>query len=210
VPNADDNDKPMMQVLREQPGLNGFCYYTQLGAWWMAGAHEQVQGKRYVNEAFHHNGFDHGDISKEPLVNSSYMDGDKQVTFTTHLQPWYFGSAYDIPYIHALGWLQGQRLNRTLLRDPASWDRLGEAECQRIKDLEHFDDDTFTFTYHRDDRTMTTRDFRAHAYGKCILGSSVGELLWGNFAIGCVLPGNYVGHGKECDDYYGTLEDQNL
>jgi hypothetical protein len=94
------------------------------------------------------------------------------------------------------------------VQNPDLWEALSRAECQRLKSLENFDDETFTFIYHKNDRSLTTRDFRAHVYGKCIMGSVTTEMIWGNFAIGCVLPQpsgiDYVGHGWECDNAYST------
>merc|ERR1719382_1983313 len=92
------------------------------------------------------------DFGQEPIRILEYKDGLRTVKIRSRLMPWYLGSFYDIPYFHALGWLQGQRLNRTVFKDYAAAEALSKTECQRIKSLENFDDDTFTFIYHRDDR----------------------------------------------------------
>lgn len=122
------------------------------------------------------------------------------VSLRTHLLPNYGGSSYDIPYCHGLGWLQGMRLDAHLVTNFTAWEALGESECQRLKELEAFEDDQFTMAYHLDDRTLTLRDFRAHVYGKCLLGSVGNEMQWCQFGIGCLLPNNYVGHGHECPE----------
>eukprot|EP00418_Pyrodinium_bahamense_P088538 CAMPEP_0179043990 /NCGR_PEP_ID=MMETSP0796-20121207/17444_1 /TAXON_ID=73915 /ORGANISM="Pyrodinium bahamense, Strain pbaha01" /LENGTH=224 /DNA_ID=CAMNT_0020740377 /DNA_START=125 /DNA_END=799 /DNA_ORIENTATION=+ len=203
IQNPADKAKPIVQVLTEQPDINGFCYFAQLGApgfdyvpslmkrgTWLTGLGSVEDATAVGNQPV-----------KPSNVTLSYKDPAAPggaVSLSTHLLPAYGGSAYDIPYCHALGWLQGMRLDGDLVRNFTAWQELGESECQRLKRLEDFEDGQFTMDYHIKDRTLTARDFRAHVYGKCLLGSVGSEMLWCYFGIGCLIGDNYVGHGREC------------
>jgi hypothetical protein len=96
----------MKQVLREQPGADPFCYFSQMGGWWLVSVHGALTTRDYSNGAMRASfQFDHGDTGNNPVIPIQYMDGDRVVTITSRLIPAYTGSAYDIPYFHALGWL---------------------------------------------------------------------------------------------------------
>mmetsp|Transcript_39016 Transcript_39016/g.112654 ORF Transcript_39016/g.112654 Transcript_39016/m.112654 type:complete len:240 (+) Transcript_39016:120-839(+) len=185
--------RPIPQVLAETPGINGFCYYSQFGASWLSGVPQILKSRDTTALLAGAEGQDHQPLGM--LATLGYDD----VVLTTHLQPSYSGDSYDIPYCHGLGWLRGQRLNISLAADFNTWEALSASECERLRQQQAFTQRELTFEYHKNNRDLTARDFRAHVYAKCLMGSIVTEMAWCHFGIGCLLEDNYVGHGSECE-----------
>lgn len=252
TPDLRDIDRPITQVLQDQPGIDGWCYFSQLGAYWMQGQNAQVwpwmirtmptNTKKGLNQEMQalnkiaYKGTElfripfrmsHGVITVPekllPNVTLSYTDGDRTVELLTHLDPNVETSAYDITRYYAMGWLANQGANLALDNEMIFsmwWENVVKKDCQTIKEQDNFDDDTFTFRYHNEDRNLTLRDLRAHTYGKCLMGPSaaVKDMVYGFYAAGCLLPwlgtidsqpenipstGHYVGHGEvECKGGY--------
>mmetsp|Transcript_11848 Transcript_11848/g.24578 ORF Transcript_11848/g.24578 Transcript_11848/m.24578 type:complete len:188 (+) Transcript_11848:72-635(+) len=184
--------RPISQVLEDNPDVNGVYYYSQFSAWWLAGVPEMIKSRDMMLA----------------LANALQQDGQPigarvrlgydDVSLTTRLQPNYVGDAYDIPYCHGLGWLRGQRLNISLTDDYNTWEALSASECKRLEQQQAFTRHELTFEYHKYNRVFSARDFRAHVYGKCLMGAVAMEIAWCHFGIVCLLEDNYVGQGGEC------------
>jgi len=192
-PHFSDVTKPIKQVLDERPNVNGFCYFAQLGAFWLQGVPATLKNRDMSEQLAEARAQDNAPVGK--LITLSY----EEVSLTTHDMITYSGSWYDIPYCHALGWLRGQRLNGSLVHDFDAWEALSAQECKRLEELQTYTPEELTFAYHFENRDLTRRDFRAHVYGKCLMGSVTTEMAWCHFGIGCLKEGNYVGHGSECE-----------
>mmetsp|Transcript_47799 Transcript_47799/g.110757 ORF Transcript_47799/g.110757 Transcript_47799/m.110757 type:complete len:234 (+) Transcript_47799:73-774(+) len=185
--------KPIPEVLAQHPNIDGYCYYSQFGAWWLADVPRTMKSRNLSGLLASERALDYSEVGE--LITLSYDN----VSLTTHDMITYSGSWYDIPYCHALGWLRGQRLNGSLVHDFDAWEALSAQECKRLEELQTYTPEELTFAYHFENRDLTRRDFRAHVYGKCLMGSVTTEMAWCHFGIGCLKEGNYVGHGSECE-----------
>merc|ERR1712205_100915 len=92
---------------------------------------------------------------------------------------------FEIPYYHSLGWLQGQGLNGSLIRDPDAWEELSKKECHRIQDMGGFDPNLVSFATYTNNMGGTATKFRQHAYVKCLMGGAAADMAWG-YLRGCV------------------------
>mmetsp|Transcript_47802 Transcript_47802/g.110764 ORF Transcript_47802/g.110764 Transcript_47802/m.110764 type:complete len:238 (+) Transcript_47802:91-804(+) len=191
-PHFSDVTKPIKQVLDERPNVNGFCYFAQLGAFWLQGVPATLKNRDMSEQLAEARAQDNAPVGK--LITLSY----EEVSLTTHDMVVYDGSRYDVPYCHGLGWFRGQ-LDTPPVDDFDAWEALSKQECKKLQELQDYTRGQMTLDYHLENRELHVSDFRAHVYVKCLMGSVSTEIMHCNLGMGCLLKGNYIGHGSECE-----------
>merc|ERR1719203_329112 len=201
----EDLYKPIPQVLREHPGVDGFCYFEAHAPWmayhnrttdYVAGGHAAVLGMRnpLMCPFFPGEG-------KGPLLTHGYVG----VTLKSHTDC--IHQMGDDIYCHALGWLRNQRLDASIMENATAWEELAEEECSRMMQTYNFTEEEATVGRHLDDQgyiwsgpRATARNLNLHAYHKCALGitHAADEMAY-CMSLSCLLPpGDVVGHGPWC------------
>jgi hypothetical protein len=120
----------------------------------------------------------------------------------------------DDMYFYSLGWMQNM-LDGSALRagNWTAWMELAERECQKLMDEFHFTEEEITVEHlvlrngpDMCDPSMAAwnggspvprREYAKHAYDKCAMDQGAWEMAYA-YNRACLLPGNRIGHGKEC------------
>eukprot|EP00416_Gambierdiscus_australes_P032474 CAMPEP_0171090350 /NCGR_PEP_ID=MMETSP0766_2-20121228/30521_1 /TAXON_ID=439317 /ORGANISM="Gambierdiscus australes, Strain CAWD 149" /LENGTH=232 /DNA_ID=CAMNT_0011548331 /DNA_START=50 /DNA_END=748 /DNA_ORIENTATION=+ len=184
--------KPIPEVLAQHPNIDGYCYYSQFGAWWLADVPRTMKSRNLSGLLASERALDYSEVGE--LITLSYDN----VSLTTHDMVVYDGSRYDVPYCHGLGWFRGQ-LDTPPVDDFDAWEALSKQECKKLQELQDYTRGQMTLDYHLENRELHVSDFRAHVYVKCLMGSVSTEIMHCNLGMGCLLKGNYIGHGSECE-----------
>mmetsp|Transcript_78419 Transcript_78419/g.181924 ORF Transcript_78419/g.181924 Transcript_78419/m.181924 type:complete len:294 (+) Transcript_78419:74-955(+) len=213
--------RPVIQVLNEHPGIDGFCYFG-FAAFWLgySPVHNFLQTSRTGVLSMRQN----------PMTCANWSghgSGPKQVgsfelgSFTSHIDCHYY--QYDDLYYYSLGWLKNQGLDGSRMSNYTAWRELAAEECEKIRQEYHFTPEESSVGRHVDDNNRismhsgcawtgaslshfckkpTVREYKLHVYTKCLLGHAADEMAYG-YMRACLLPGNVIGHGPEC----GTCPD---
>lgn len=217
-----DAYRPIPEVLKEHPGVDGYCYFEGIEVWiWYYGkiadyeslGHELALGMREGSMA--------GACSQKytdgtgPLETATFDAG----TVSSHIDCEYYH--YDDLYFYSLGWLRGQRLDGSKLKNATAWEELAAQECQRLDDTYHFRPEELSIHQHGNSgdnlvfmqksicafsgdgncEKVTSRDFALHVYAKCLLGiQHAAEEMAYSYMRACLTPGNVIKHGPECID----------
>jgi len=203
---SEDLYKPIPEVLREHPGVDGFCYFERHAPWmvyngrttnYVVGGQSAVAGMR-SNPVMCPNDPGQG---KGPKVPLHYVG----VNLESHVDCLHMLG--DDIYCHALGWLRNQRLDASLMENATAWEALAEEECSRMMRTYKFTEEEVTVGKHLDDQDViwygpraTARNLNLHAYHKCALGTmhAADEMAY-CMSLSCLLPpGNMIGHGPWC------------
>lgn len=207
----EDLYRPVKDVLHEHEDIPGSCYF-QFAAFWIgyeptgdfrdaaSSGIEFMRSNNMTCPTFAGDG-------KGEAITWEYEGG----TLHSHKDCGYY--TYDDLYFYSLGWLKNQRLNGSLMSDPAAWKALAEEECADIQRQYRFTDEESSVGKHVDSNPVinerancaisrrcppvTVREFKLHVYTKCLLGLAATEMAYG-YSRACLLPGNHVGHGSEC------------
>lgn len=211
-----DLDRPVQQIIDEQgPNFDGFCYFWSHVPWFHGTPFAHF-AKTYVqdtDQALQIFGGYRG-LNKGQLVTYN-IDGAPP-GLKSHLDaPNY---VYDDPYCWSLGFLKNQGLNGSLMSSYDAWKAIGHEECRKIKAEYSFSDEEMTVADHVNYNPtisaksecaaglgpagcipITIREYKKHAYLKCLMGDESPEMSY-CYVRGCLLPGNYIGHGSDCAD----------
>mmetsp|Transcript_60243 Transcript_60243/g.176083 ORF Transcript_60243/g.176083 Transcript_60243/m.176083 type:complete len:289 (-) Transcript_60243:111-977(-) len=220
TPHTQDLFRPIKNVLGEHPGVDGHCYF-HFAAFWINAFPtdpELIQQFDYVSN---------GKRAVEGLQNLPITCGLGGIkthkgtgkprtyvgdwgTVTSLSQDCVFYSQDDI-YCYTLGWLKNQHLDSSLMANATAWTALGEAECDKLQRKYSFSDHETTVGYcvaqnsgpmhsHIESGTVTSRELARHVYPKCLMSGGVAGASEMSYcqALGCVLPGNRIGHAEEC------------
>eukprot|EP00930_Biecheleria_cincta_P049143 TRINITY_DN3438_c0_g1_i5.p1 TRINITY_DN3438_c0_g1~~TRINITY_DN3438_c0_g1_i5.p1 ORF type:complete len:314 (-),score=43.74 TRINITY_DN3438_c0_g1_i5:264-1121(-) len=211
-----DLNRPVQQIIDEiGPTFDGFCHFWSHVPWFH-GTPSIHFFKNYVqdtNATLQMFGGYLG-LNKGQLVTYN-IDGAPP-GLKSHLDaPNY---AYDDPYCWSLGFLKNQGLDGNLISNYEAWKAIGQEECRKIQAEYNFTDEEMTVADHVDYNPtinakskcaaglgpagctpVTIREYKKHAYLKCLLGDESPEMTY-CYMRGCLLPGNYIGHGSDCAD----------
>lgn len=151
---------------------------------------------------------------KGPLATIHYDGG----TISTHLDCEYYG--YDDFYFYSLGWLRGQGgLDGSLLANNTAWEQQAAKECEKIgQEIQATPEET-TLLFNAQQNgviaskascalkedcpaPITVREFKLHVYTKCLMGGgrTIGHETAYAYLRACLLKGNMIGHGVECEN----------
>merc|ERR1719436_472895 len=61
-PNISDITKPILQVYQEQPGVDGYCYFIQLGAYWLKSVPAVLQSRSFAKSVARNDAMGHVDM----------------------------------------------------------------------------------------------------------------------------------------------------
>lgn len=223
----EDVSKPIAQVKRENPGVHMYCYFQgasdvpEAGQWkgnWLNfGVHTPPSD---INAfPFKMPGFwqrpECKPLGTGPLMSQVY----EGKTVSTHGDC--FDYFIDDIAFYALGWMQNV-LDGSALKagNWTAWEELAERECQKLMDEFHFTEDEITveqltlmngpdmcqpslasweggmYSIH-----VPRREYAKHAYAKCAMDHGAWEMAYAYHGR-CLLPGNMIGHGPECEPGY--------
>lgn len=209
-----DLDRPVQHVIDEHPNFDGFCYFWSHVPWFhgtptIHAMKNYIQGNESLQIFGGYLGHNQGQLvtynfDAAPPGLSSHIDA--------------FNYAYDDPYCFSLGFLKNQGLDGSLMSDYEAWKAVGQEECRKIQAEYNFSDEEMTVADHvnynptiskgsecaaglgpKGCTPVTIREYKKHAYLKCLMGDESPEMSY-CYARGCLLPGNYIGHGTDCED----------
>lgn len=206
---------------KRHPGVRSFCHFSNYGFWF-----PEVQASDYSLAKSESASTAADTPSRTGQGCQSFgAVGGPEVTIKFDGLSFTWNHARDCidltddPYCYSLGWLKGQNIDGTLMKNKTAWHLLAMSECQKIQDEFQFVDEEVTVGRHVEStpiyfsRTwcaltgrcpaVTRRIFKEHVYTKCQLGADSSEYAALEMAYcyykACVLPGNRIGHSSECN-----------
>jgi hypothetical protein len=220
----EDLSKPIAQVKRENPGIHMYCYFDgasntdESGSWkgnWLSWtSHPPPADPNQF--PFKMPGYTQRP-SCQPLgtgpLKTQLYEG-KNVS--THADC--FEYQIDDIMFYAIGWMQNM-LDGSALKagNWTAWEELAERECQKLQDEFQFTEEEITVEhltlFNGPDMCAPSlasweggmyaihvprREYARHAYEKCVMEQGAWEMAFG-YNGRCLLPGNMIGHGPECE-----------
>jgi len=196
----------------EHPSTDAFCYFSNQAPW--------LSGDGSVRDYR-----EHGKIgrylgsSSGPTCNylGQSRGPERRITYDAGTITWnhldHCVDLVDDPYCFSLGWLKNQHPQQHLMSNYTAWTELGKAECAKIQEEYQFMDEEVTVGRHIFSTPLyfkgawcalyggcpaiKVRTHKEHVYTKCVLGNVAPEMAYCYYK-GCLLPGNRIGHGREC------------
>jgi len=217
----EDLYRPVKEVLSEHPGMDGMCYFS-FAAFWINAFPTDPAVQRQIDFAkAGRSGV--GGLQNLPLTcgfggfeahkgkGRSWTYKGDWGSVTSSSQDCFFYKQDDI-YCYTLGWLRNQRLDSSKISNSTAWLELGGQECEAMQTKYNFTDEETTVGFCVDQNsgpmllhilagTVTSRELARHVYPKCLMSGPIAfasEMAYCQ-ALGCVLPGNRIGHAEECD-----------
>jgi len=206
-------ERPLTEIRKEHGAEDLFLYFGYLNDWINPGS------------AFDVNKLSYEDLKKTAILSQgSKYPAPVDMTFKwdgneIHTRQDHVCQTGDDPYCFANGWMKNQNpaLNPATFNDPAAYLHFAKDQCQQMNERYNFDADNITMLMHtQEDNAMydmidnacnlmptkgplpTNRDFQKHSYVKCLMNNALTEIAYCYFR-GCVLEGNRIGHGDECN-----------
>ncbi|CAE7301982.1 unnamed protein product [Symbiodinium sp. CCMP2592] len=124
--------RSVVDVMNEHPGTDGYCWFNATAFWVIyAGPvphfeEEAVSGVLGLREP------DYKGLNQGPLL-TYYFEGQ---VITSYMDSAHY--SFDDLYGYALGFLQGQGLDPTWMKDPSRWISLSQQACDRIQQSYNF------------------------------------------------------------------------
>lgn len=205
----EDLDKPVSQVIRENPGVHMYCYFDGVtkneGEWIRAEIHN---GPTFELMGY----YDRPECMAAPgkgKFGSILYLGDN---VTDHFDCGDY--EMDDIYFYSLGWLKDQRLDGSPLKQHnwTAWLEQGKKECDSFMDAYNFTDEEVTVGHLVRDNTdlvqrsraswrggppVPRREYALHIYIKCAMDHGPWEMAYA-YNRACLLPGNLIGHSTQC------------
>lgn len=206
---SEDLYRPIPKVLASHPGVDGNCYFECHAPWmtYLGEISDYVgTGQNAVRSMRGTPGMcplDPG-LDKGPLTDLHYLGdaGGRNTVITLHSHLDCMHMRGDDVYCHALGWLKNQGVDGTLMSNATAWREQAARSCEGFQQKYGFTDAEITVGKHIDDQKWIwggpARNLVLHAYHKCLLGHAPEEMAY-CMSLGCLLPGNVVGHGRWCE-----------
>jgi len=213
--------RPVKEVLSEHPGVDGHCYFSFAAFWINAFPTDPALQRQFDFVKTGKYGVQNlqnlpltcgfGGIEAHKGRGRSHTYTGDWGTVTSLSQDCGFYTQDDI-YCYTLGWLRNQRLDSSKLSNSTAWLEMGGEECELLHGKYNFTDEETTIGFcveqnsgpmmsHVMMGTGTSRELARHVYPKCLMSGSIAaacEMAYCQ-ALGCVLPGNKIGHAEECE-----------
>jgi len=135
----DDFNKSIVQVMREHPGVDGYCYFNA------SALYIQYKGdKDYEKEVASsvlglRTGNKYEGVNSGKLVTFDW-EGE---TVSTHKDLDHY--LYDDLYGYSLGFLQNQGLDTSLMANASAWEELSRQQCEKIQAKYQFAEEELVF-----------------------------------------------------------------
>lgn len=219
TPHREDLYRPIRTVLSEHPGVDGHCYFSFAAFWINPFPTDPYLIAQIDYAEVGRNGVK--GLQELPLTCGDGIEARRGTgvprtyvgdwgTVTSLSQDCMFYGQDDI-YCYTLGWLKNQHLDSSLITNSTAWTALGQSECDNLQKKYNFSDEETTVGFcidqnsgpmqsHISAGTVTSRELARHVYPKCLMSGGVAgasEMAYCQ-ALGCILPGNKIGHGEEC------------
>jgi len=202
--------RPIPEVMREHPGVDGFCYFNNAAFYILYTpeprdfAQEALAGAQWL-----------GSFGCNPNAEIVTYHWQGEV-LTTRPQCSHY--IYDDLYGYFLGALQGQGMDTALLSNSTAWEEVSATKCEELQREYNITDEDLILNDLLDNNMpifqgsmcaagqlpgdchkVTKREYALHHYMKCALGfANSGSDIAYLHARACLLEGNYIGHGSEC------------
>eukprot|EP00435_Cladocopium_sp_Y103_P061761 s779_g23.t1 len=135
---GDECSRPIPDVMAEHPGMDGFCYFSDV-AMYIQYSPPSNDPRARIKDAFGGaiglRGPGYKGLNTGPMV--TYHHNGKAII--SHMDSENY--VYDDLYGYSLGLLQGQGRTVEQLKDPAVWDELARAKCEELQKIHQFTHD---------------------------------------------------------------------
>eukprot|EP00438_Fugacium_kawagutii_P023619 Skav205975 [mRNA] locus=scaffold442:900038:901002:- [translate_table: standard] len=161
--------RPVTQVMAEHPGEDGYCYFNFTGFWVNPVSDDPDFEQSAIGGILGLRGPDYKGLHTGPNV-TYHFDGK---VITSQMDSSHY--SYDDLYGYSLGYLQGQGLDASLVKNNTHWISIVAERCQEIQQTYNFKDEELVLADWLDDnqvlaaKVMCSAGLPADGMGSAIL-----------------------------------------
>eukprot|EP00438_Fugacium_kawagutii_P033646 Skav204043 [mRNA] locus=scaffold3:145330:146371:- [translate_table: standard] len=149
--NGHDCYRPVTQVMAEHPGEDGYCYFNFTG-FWVTPLSDDPDFEQYSIQGILGlralPGLPYLGLHTGPIL-TYHFDGK---VITTQMDSGHY--SYDDLYGYSLGYLQGQGLDASLVKNNTNWISIVAQRCQQIQSTYNFTDEELVLADWLDDNQV--------------------------------------------------------